>query len=136
MIMNQPIEYRAASPRQLPLDSLVGELFGRASRKSHLVFVGWILALGSHAAASLLFYDYDRHDLSAAERTRPPVELEFVAPPEPPPPPPEIEQPEEPKPASPQAAAAAPPAAARAGALHLARADAAPAQQSEEAVDF
>jgi len=134
MIMNHPIEYRAAPPSELPLDSLVSELFGRASRKSHLVAVGWILALCSHAAAALLFYD--RHELSASERTPPAVEVEFVAPPEPPPPPPEIAPPEEAKPVSPHVAAAAPPAAARAGALHLARADAAPAQQPEEAVDF
>lgn len=134
MIMNHPLGYREAAQGETPLDSLVGELFGRASRKSHLVAVGWILALGSHAAAAFLFYE--RHEAPATERIRPPVEMEFVAPPEPPPPPPEVAQPEEPKAVATRAAAAAPPAAARAGALHTAKADVAPAQQQEEAVDF
>jgi len=134
MIMNDPIGYGEASRAEMPLDSLVGELFGRASRKSHLVAVGWVLALASHAAAALIFYE--RHESAEVERVRPPVEMEFVAPPEPPPPPPEVAQPEEPKAAPTHVAAAAPPAAARAGALHLAKADVAPAQQQEEAVDF
>ena len=56
--------------------------------------------------------------------------------PEPPPPVPEEAPPEAPKSAPVNAAAAAPPAAARAGALHTAAPDAAPAQQTEEAVDF
>jgi len=120
---------------EMPLDSLVGELFGRASKKSTLVTVGWVLALGSHAAAALLFAN--RHEVAAIERTPPPVEMEFLTPPEPaPPPPPEQAKPEEPKAAPTHVAAAAPPAAARAGNLHLAKADAAPAQQQEEAVDF
>ena len=119
---------------EMPLDSLVGELFGRASRKHHLVTLGWILALGAHAAAALLFA---RPDAAATvERMPPPVEMEFLAPPEPPPPPPALTEPEEAKAAPTRVAAAAPPAAARAGALHLAKADAAPAQQQEEAVDF
>ncbi|MEI9949823.1 MAG: energy transducer TonB [Pseudomonadota bacterium] len=119
---------------EMPLDSLIGELFGRASRRHGLVTVGWVLALGSHAAAALLFAD--QHETAALERTPPPVEMEFVAAPEPPPPPPpEAAPPDEPK-AAPTQAAAAPPAAARAGALHLAKSDAAPAQQQEEAVDF
>jgi hypothetical protein len=118
----------------MPLDSLVGELFGRASRKHHLATVGWVLAFAAHAAAALLFAD--RQHAAAAERTRPPVEMEFVDLPEPPPPPPEAVPAEEPKAAPTHAAAAAPPAAARAGALHLAKPDAAPAQQTEEAVDF
>jgi hypothetical protein len=122
------------SQSEMPLDSLVGELFGRASRKSRLVAVGWGLALGGHAIFALLFHD--RHALAAIERTPPPVEMEFIAPPEPPPPAPEVAEPEEAKPAPSQVAAAAPPAAARAGALHLAKPDAAPAQQAEEAVDF
>jgi hypothetical protein len=62
--------------------------------------------------------------------------MEFIAAPEPPPPPPEATQPEEPKAVATHAIAPAAPAAARAGALHLAKADVAPAQQQEEAVDF
>jgi len=117
---------------ELPLDSLVAELFGRASRKRGLVAVGWVLAIGSHAAAA--FWFANQHGTTALERTPPPVEVEFLAPPEPPPPPPPEAAPEEAKAAPTQAAA--PPAAARAGALHLAKPDAAPAQQAEEAVDF
>lgn len=117
---------------EIPLDALVGELFGRASRRRGLVVVGWVLALGGHAAAALLFANH--HEQAAIEHAPPPVEVEFVTPPEPPPPP-DVAPPEESKPA-PANASAAPPAAARAGALHLAKADAAPAQQPEEAVDF
>lgn len=134
MIMNYPVGYDEARRSEKPLDSLVGELFGRASRKSHLTAIGWVLALGSHAAAALLFYE--RHEARAVEHTRPPVEMEFVAPPEPPPSPPEVAQPEEPKAVATRAVAPAAPAAARAGALHTAKADVAPAQQQEEAVDF
>jgi len=119
---------------EMPLDSLVGELFGRASRKRGLVTVGWIVAIGSHAAAAFLFANHHR---TTVERTPPPVEVEFLAPPEPPPPPPPPPEAEpEQAQAAPAQALAAPPAAARAGALHLAKADAAPAQQPEEAVDF
>jgi len=125
MIMNQT---------EMPLDSLVGELFGRASRRRSWVAVGWGLALASHAAAALLFANH--RSSAVQERTPPPVEVEFVAAPEPPPPPPQAAPPDEPKAAPARVAAAAPPAAARAGALHLAKADAAPAQQPEEAVDF
>ncbi len=117
---------------EMPLDALVGELFGRATRRRGLVVAGWVLALGSHAAAALLFTS---HPGSAAiERTPPPVDVEFVTPPEPPTP--EPEQPAATKAEPTHAAAAAPPAAARAGALHTAAPDAAPAQQAEEAVDF
>ncbi|HEY0467683.1 MAG TPA: hypothetical protein VGC79_25960 [Polyangiaceae bacterium] len=125
MIMNQT---------EVPLDSLVGELFGRAARKSRLVTVGWVLALGSHAAAALPFASHGKP--AALERIRTPVDVEFVAPPEPPPPPPEAPQPEEAKAAPPRVATAAAPAAARAGALHLAKPETAPAPQQEEAVDF
>ena len=125
MIMNQTAT---------PLDSLVGELFARASGWRGLVAVGWVLALGSHAAAALLFTQ--EHGAPALERTLPPVEMEFLAPPDPAPPPPEAAAPAELKPAPTQPAAAAPPPAARAGALHLADAAAAPAQQTEEVVDF
>jgi protein TonB len=121
------------NPSARPLDSLVGELFERASRKRGLVTLGWVLALGSHAAAALLFVN--RHEAAALERTLPAVDVEFVAPPEPAPPPPETAAPEEPKAAPTHVTAAAAPAAARAGALHLAKTDAAPAQ-AEEAVDF
>jgi len=134
MIMNPPARYREARQTEMPLDSLVGELFGRASRSHHLATIGWFLALGSHAALALVFAN--RQHTTAFERTPPPVEVEFVSTPEPPPPPPEAVMPEEVKAAPTQAAAAAAPAAARAGALHLAKADAAPAQQPEEAVDF
>jgi len=134
MTMNYPIGYRDPRRSERPLDSLIGELFGRATRKSRMVAVGWVLALGSHAAAALLFYN--RQEAASAKTTPPPVEMEFVAPPEPPPPPPEVTPPEEAKAAPTRAAAPAPPAAARAGALHLASAQAAPAQQQEEAVDF
>src|SRR4051794_34639599 len=114
MIMNQT---------ELPLDSLVGELFGRASRRSTLVTVGWVLALGSHGAAALLFAAH--RPPAALERTPPAVDVEFVTPPEPLPPAPEAVQPEEQKAAPTRVATAAPPAAARAGNLHLAKADAA-----------
>ena len=53
MTMNYPVEQREVPQSGTQLDSLVGELFGRASRKSHLVTIGWVLALGSHAAAAL-----------------------------------------------------------------------------------
>jgi len=125
MIMNQT---------EMPLDSLVGELFERASRRRGLVAVGWALALGCHAAAALLFADH--RGLTVLERTPPPVDVEFVALPEPVPAPPPEPAPEEAKSAPAHVASAAPPAAARAGALHLAHPDAAPAQQPEEAVDF
>lgn len=121
---------------EMPLDSLVGELFGRATRRRGLVVAGWVLALGSHAAAALLFAN---HQSSAAiERTPPPVDVEFVTPLDPPPPVPTPEQaPEEPvKALTAPVLAAAPPPAARAGALHAAAPEAAPAQQTEEAVDF
>jgi len=120
---------------EAPLGALVGELFGRASRRRGLVAAGWVLALGSHAAAALLFAGQTAP--TALERTPPPVDVEFVSPPEPPPPPvAETAVSEAAKPASAEPAKAAPPAAARAGALHLAAAEAAPAQQSEAAVDF
>lgn len=116
-----------------PLDALVGELFGRASRRRGLVVAGWVLALGTHAAAAMLFANHQA--AATSERTPPPVDVEFVAPP-PPPPAPEVAPPEPAKAPAATAAAAAPPAAARAGALHLASAAAAPAQQAEQAVDF
>ncbi len=121
---------------EMPLDALVGELFGRATRRRSLVAAGWVLALASHVAAALLFANHQ--SAAAIERTPPPVDVEFVTPPEPPPPPPvpEQAQPEPAKAEPTHVAAAAPPAAARAGALHTAAPDAAPAQQSEEAVDF
>ncbi len=96
--------------------------------------VGWVLAFASHAAAALLFAN--RPEAAALERTPPPVEVEFLAAPEPPPPPPEVAVPVEQKAAPTPIAAAAAPAAARAGALHLAKTDAAPAQQPEEAGGF
>jgi outer membrane biosynthesis protein TonB len=120
---------------EMPLDSLVGELFERASRKPRWVAVGWLLAIGSHAAAALLFVNHQK--AAAPERSLPPVEVEFVVPPEPAPAPaPEPAAPEAVKVAPTHAAAPAPASAARAGALHLAKADVAPAQQQEEAVDF
>lgn len=124
MISNHP---------DLPLDSLVSELFGRASRRRGLAALGWVLAIGSHAAAALLFTQH-RAD-AAIEHTPPPVDVEFLSPPEPPPPARAV--PPEAAPVSHAiAAAAAPPAAARAGALHLAKADVAKAQQPEAPVDF
>ena len=120
---------------EMPLGTLVGELFGRASRRRGLIAAGWVLALASHATAALLFAS--DHAPQAAERVPPPVDVEFVTPAEPPPPaPPEAAPPEAAKPTPANLATVAPSAAARAGALHLAPADAAPAQQSEEAVDF
>jgi len=119
---------------EMPLDSWVGELFGRASRKQHWVTLGWVLALGSHAAAALLFANH--HQAALPERVPPPVEVEFMPPPEPAPPPPESVVPETVKDPPTHVAAPAPASAARAGALHLAKADAAPAQQAEDAVDF
>ena len=119
----------------LPLDRLVSELFGRASRRRGLVTAGWILALASHAGAALLFTNQASE--APIEPPKAPVEVEFVTTPEPEPPPPAPEAPPEVAPAAHVARAnAAPPAAARAGALHLAKADAAPAQQPEAAVDF
>ena len=121
---------------EMPLGALVGELFGRSTRRRGLVVAGWVLAIASHAAAAALFAS--DHGAAAIERTPPPVDLEFVTMPEPEPLPPVPEEapPEAPKSAPVNAAAAAPPAAARAGALHTAAPDAAPAQQTEEAVDF
>lgn len=118
---------------QMPLGSLVGELFGRATRRRGLVVVGWGLAIASHAAAALLFASH--HGATAVERTPPAVDVEFVTAPEPPPVPEEA-PPEAPKSALANVSRAAPPAAARAGALHAAAPDAAPAQQVEQAVDF
>lgn len=119
----------------LPLDALIRELFERAPRRRGLVLAGWVLALGAHAGAVLLFANHQSP--LQPERTPPPVEVEFLTPPEPPPPPlPEPEQTEAAKPAPVAAAAPTPPAAAMAGALHVASATAAPAQQAEEAVDF
>jgi TonB family protein len=121
----------------VPLGPLVGELFGRATRRRGLVVAGWVLAIASHAGAALLFAGH--HSAPLVERTPPPVEMEFVTTPEPEPPPPpvrEVAPPEAPKAATVNAPAAAPPPAARAGALHTAAPDAAPAQQIEEAVDF
>jgi len=118
--------------RDTPLDGLVGELFGRASRGSSLVVVGWLLALGSHAAAAALFAN--QHEPAALESTPSPVDVEFVVSP-PPPPTPEILLPAAPT-AAPSNTTAAPPAAARAGALHLANADATPAQRSDDPIDF
>jgi hypothetical protein len=121
---------------EMPLGTLVGELFGRATRRRGLVVAGWGLAIASHAAAAVLFASHQ--GATVIERTPPPVDVEFVTPPEPPPPPPVPEEapPEAPKTAPPNTPASAPPAAARAGALHTAAPDAAPAQQTEEAVDF
>jgi len=121
---------------EISLGALVGELFDRAPRKRGLVVAGWLLALASHAGAALLFAN--QHRAVESERTPPPVDVEFVTPPEPEPPPPLPEEapPEVAKAAPANAPAAAPPAAARAGALHTAAPDAAPAQQTEEAVDF
>ncbi|MET0792967.1 MAG: energy transducer TonB [Polyangiaceae bacterium] len=120
---------------EMPLGSLVGELFGRATRRRGLVVLGWVLALGSHVAAAALFASH--HTSTTIERTPPPVELEFVTPVEPPPLPTPEEAPREVAKAVAVAhLPAAPPAAARAGALHTAAPDAAPAQQTEEAVDF
>lgn len=118
------------------LEALVGQLFGRASRRRGLVLAGWALALGSHAALAVLALTH--HSSAALERVPPPVDVEFL------PPPPTVPEPELPEPELPTSApkAAAPstapaaPAAARAGALHLASPAAAPPQQSDEAVDF
>ena len=121
-----------AIQRDTPLSGLVGELFGRASRGGSLVVVGWLLALGSHAAAAVLIGR--SHEQAALVSTPLPVDVEFVA--SPPPPPPAEAPPETPKAAPSTTAVAAPPAAARAGALHLAKADASPAQHSDEPVDF
>jgi hypothetical protein len=117
-----------------PLNALVGELFGRASRRGSLVVVGWVLALGSHATAAVLFANH--HEPAAVETTPSPVDVEFVVPDPPPPPSPLEEAPPEPTKTASSTTVAAPPAAARAGALHLAKPDAAPAQQSDDAVDF
>ena len=125
------------SPCEMPLGALVGELFGRASRRRGLVAAGWVLALGSHAAAALLLGS--QHTKAASEHTPPPVEVSFVTPEEPPapsPPPAEARAPEAPSHAQSAPTKAAPPAAARAGALHLAAPEAVPAQQSDAAVDF
>ena len=130
--MAQPL-LAPGTPSAKPLDALVAELFGRAARRRGLVIAGWVLALGSHAAAAVLFATH--HEAAALERTPPPVDVEFLAPP--PPPPPEEQAPPEPARAGAASAAlAAPPAAAHAGALHIASATAAPAQQAEQAVDF
>jgi len=128
----------SANSASLPvtdLEALVGQLFGRASRRRGLVLAGWALALSSHAAIAVLAFTH--HSAATAERVPPPVDVEFLPPP--PVPDPALPEPETPvdapKAAAPSTAPAAP-AAARAGALHLASPSAAPAQQSEEAVDF
>ena len=122
-----------AEPSATALDSLVGELFKRAARGRGLVAFGWVLALGSHAAAALLFATH--HEAAAPERTPPAVDVEFLSPPPAQP----LNEPAPPAPSKgvpTRASVAAPPAAARAGALHVASASAAPAQQTEQAVDF
>ncbi|MEO8902085.1 MAG: energy transducer TonB [Polyangiaceae bacterium] len=113
-----------------PIDTLVGELFRRNARRRGLVLGGWLLAFGSHAAAAVLISG--QRPATAIERTPPPVDVEFVTPS----PPPTEDLHEDRGVATRSVAAAAPPAAARAGALHLAKPDAAPGQQTEQAVDF
>lgn len=117
------------------LSGLVGQLFEPSRRRRSLVIAGWVSALGAHVALAAFFAH--RSTPRETERVAPPVDVEFVAPPEPEPPPPPAPEPEAPKSeAKAEAASApAPPAAARAGALHLAKSEAAPAQ-NDEAVDF
>lgn len=115
------------------LDGLVGQLFARAPRRRSAALAGWVLALGAHAAAATLFAN--QHSPAVIERQAVPVDVEFVTPP-PPPALPEPEAPPADAPAVRASALPAPPAAARAGALHLAKADAAPPPQSDAAVDF
>jgi len=129
-----------SNPSALPLldggaglDGLTRQLFGRAPRRRSLALAGWLLALGSHAAAAMLFANQHTH--ASAARVPPPVDVEFLPPQAPPEPPP----PEAADTAAKSAVAntaPAPPAATRAGALHLAKSDLAPAQQTDEAVDF
>jgi hypothetical protein len=114
-------------------DELAGQLFPAASQRRGLALAGWALALGAHVGLALFFAH--RPAQTAVAHEPPPVDVEFVNPPEPPPPLPEPVAPADAK-APAVNAAPATPAAARAGALHLAKSDAAPAQQTEEAVDF
>jgi len=119
------------------LSGLVGQLFEPSWRRRSLVLAGWASALVVHAVLATWFARGSvEHE---SERVVPPVDVEFVSPKEPEPPPPSPEpEPEAPKneaTAAP-ASAPAPPAAARAGALHLAKSEAAPAAQNDEAVDF
>ena len=123
-----------AKQRHMPLALLVAELFERAPRRRGLLALGCALALASHAAAGLLFVT--QHASAALERAPPPVEVSFVSVPAPTA---TTLAPASELPAAgahSKATSVAPPAAARAGALHLARADAAPAQQSNTALDF
>jgi hypothetical protein len=116
------------------LDGLVGQLFGRAARRRGWVLGGFLLALGSHVALAAFFAN--QHEPAPEERVPPPVEVEFLPPAPPEPPPAEPPPPDATTKSTVANAAAAPPAAARADALHLAKSDAAPAQQTDEAVDF
>jgi len=117
------------------LDGLVGQLFESSRRRRGSIFAGVGCAIAAHLALATWFAT--RPLEREAERVAPPVDVEFVAPPEPEPPPPtpEAEAPKSEAKAEP-ASAPAPPAAARAGALHLAKSEAAPAAQNDEAVDF
>src|SRR4051812_22271312 len=77
------------------LDGLVGQLFPRASRRRSLVLAGWVLALGAHAGAALIFANPRLQ--TAPDRQPPPVDVEFINPPDPPPVPPEAVPSEETK---------------------------------------
>ncbi len=115
--------------------SFVSQWFASTRRSGVAVASGWALALALHVAGGLWI---GQRPSAALERTPPPVDLEFVNPP-PAPPMPEPEKELEPPKAEAVAAAPVVPRAAapaaRAGALHTAAPDA-PAQQSDEPVDF
>ncbi|HET9953232.1 MAG TPA: energy transducer TonB [Polyangiaceae bacterium] len=127
---------RASAPR---LNPLVADLFPVSSSSGVRSSLGWLLAVSLHAG--IFGLALGRH-AAQAKSERPPVEVEFVQPPPPAPPPePEPLRPESPEPptvahAQPAKAPAAPaPAAARAGALHTAKADAAP-PAADDPLDF
>jgi hypothetical protein len=109
-------------------DLFVGDLFQGPLKSRKLSTMGWGLAFALHAAFFGLALG---HRAETNETERPPLEVELVPPPELPPPAPEPEAPPTPAPASEAKAAplsapraaATPPPLARAGALHIAKAD-------------
>ena len=124
------------------MDQLVFDLFERSFKSRFLNWSGWALALSIHAGLAGLAV---RHHAVTKERERPPLDIEFVAPPPEAapvvPPPPEPKAPErEPEvktmplaQAQRSAPAAAP--AARAAALHTAKDDG-KTPDSDDPLDF
>lgn len=124
------------------MDQLVFDLFERSFKSRFLNWSGWALALSLHAGLAAFAVS---HHVATREKERPPLDIEFVAPPPPPapaiPPPPEPKAPERepevkalPLPPAPRSAPAAAPAA-RAAALHTAKDDG-KTPESDDPLDF